>query len=363
MPPLPMTQPIDVDAAAERDVAAPLLAWYDRHARTLPWRVPPERSRGGERADPYRVWLSEVMLQQTTVAAVAPRYARLLDTWPDVKSLAAARQEDVLRAWAGLGYYSRARNLHACARAVVAEHGGRFPGTAAGLRALPGVGDYTAAAVAAIAFGEAVPVVDGNVERVVSRLVALPVPPVKAKAAIRRLVGAWVPPDRPGDFAQATMDLGATVCTPRAPACAICPLMHACDARAAGEPERYPVKAPKKVRPARRGAAFFARRADGAVLMTRRPDTGALAGTVSLPMSGWSSRADGATGAEAAPFPADWRHAGTAEHGFTHFSLALEVHVATLDGEAPEGCWWSHDPEDEGLTTLVRRVLEVADTG
>ena len=360
-------RPADREAGARgadpgaRPVAAALLPWYDRHARSLPWRRPPGASRGGGRPDPYRVWLSEIMLQQTTVAAVAPRYGRFLAVWPDVESLARASEADVLREWAGLGYYSRARNLHACAREVVARHGARFPRTAKGLRALPGVGEYTAAAVAAIAFGEAAPVVDGNVERMVSRVAALPVPPARAKAEVRRIVGTWVPADRPGDFAQATMDLGATICTPRSPACAVCPLLGLCDAQGAGEPERYPVKAPRKERPARVGAAFVARRSDGALLMTRRPARGLLGGTASVPMSDWSARADGDTGAARAPLAADWRAAGVAEHGFTHFSLTLHVHAATVEAAAPEGHWWSADPEREGLTTLVRRVLEVAD--
>ena len=357
--PSPPSRP--VTAAEPETIAAPLVEWYDRHARSLPWRVPPARSKAGERPDPYAVWLSEVMLQQTTVAAVAPRYERLLALWPDVRALADAGEEAVLREWAGLGYYSRARNLYACARTVVEEHGGSFPRTATELRALPGIGDYTAAAIAAIAFGEAVPVIDGNVERVVARLTALERPPARAKTEIREWVARAVLKERPGDFAQATMDLGATVCTPRSPACVVCPLVSLCAAARSGEPERWPLKLPKKVRPTRKGAAYVARRSDGALLMTRRPEGGTLAGTPAVPMSEWSSRRDGAMDGSAAPVSTDWREAGTARHGFTHFEIELTVLTARYEGEPPEGCWWSPDPETEGLTTLMRRVLEAVD--
>ena len=338
-------------------IADALLHWYDRNARSLPWRVPPGSA---ERADPYRVWVSEVMLQQTGTKVVAPRFERFVARWPTVRALAAASVDEVMGEWAGLGYYSRARNLHACASAVVNEHGGRFPETYDGLRALPGLGDYTAAAVAAIAFGQPVPVVDGNVERIVSRVVALDRPPKAAKREVRETVEAWVPADRPGDFAQATMDLGATVCTPRSPACLHCPIHAHCRAVAEGDPARFPVKAPTGKRPTRRGAAFVARRPDGAVLLTRRPPSGLLGGTVSVPMSEWSSRADGKTDSTAAPFPADWTLAGTAEHGFTHFTIRLDVWTAATGRDAPDGCWWSDDPEAEGVTTLLRRVLVAA---
>lgn len=337
-------------------IAADLLAWYDVHARRLPWRAPPNSSK---RSDPYAVWLSEVMLQQTTVKAVIPYHERFLERWPTVRDMATATEADVMSEWAGLGYYSRARNLHACARVVVEEHGGEFPRTARGLRALPGVGDYTSASIAAIAFGEPVAVVDGNVERVVSRLVMLDVPPVKAKRRVRDLVQGWVPADRPGDFAQATMDLGATICTPRKPVCALCPIAAHCEAFKNGDPLAYPVKIAKKSRPLRRGAAFVARRTDGATLLTRRPAQGLLGGTVSVPMTDWSSRQDGETGSDAAPFEANWQLRGQATHGFTHFEIMLDVFTVTIDVEAPPGMWWSDDPEREGLTTLLRRVLAV----
>ena len=338
-------------------IADALLPWYDRHARRFPWRVPPGSS---ERPDPYRVWVSEIMLQQTGTTVVVPRFGRFIARWPTVGDLAAASAEEVMEEWAGLGYYSRARNLHACARAVVEEHGGRFPENHDALRALPGLGDYTAASVAAIAFGRAVPVVDGNVERIVARVVALDRPPKLAKRAVREVVGEWVPTERPGDFAQATMDLGATVCTPRSPLCLHCPIRAHCRAAAEGDPARYPIKVAKAARRSRRGAAFVARRADSAVLLTRRPPSGLLGGTVSVPMSDWSARGDGATDASAAPFPADWVRAGTAEHGFSHFAIALDVWTAKVEHDAPEGYWWSHDPEAEGVTTLLRRVLEAA---
>ena len=338
-------------------ISAPLLEWYDRNARILPWRVPPGAT---ERADPYRVWLSEVMLQQTTVKAVIPFFERFTARWPSVAELAAAGQSEVMAEWAGLGYYSRARNLHACARAIVDRHGSAFPRTAAELRALPGIGDYTSASIAAIAFGEAVPVVDGNVERVVARQIALDVPPARAKARVRETVSEWLDPKRPGDFAQATMDLGATICTPRNPVCALCPISAACVARRAGDPLDYPVKAPKKVRPVRRGTAFVARRPDGAVLLTRRAETGLLGGTVCPPTSGWSSREDGPLGLDGAPLVAEWALAGRAEHGFTHFEIVLDVYRAETDAEAPAGHWWSTDPDAEGLTTLARRILEAA---
>src|SRR3954471_21180672 len=235
-----------------------LLAWYDRHRRDLPWRAKP-----GERADPYRVWLSEVMLQQTTVAAVRPFYERFLKRFPTVKRLAAAPVEEVMQAWAGLGYYSRARNLHACARAVAERHGGRFPDTEEGLRRLPGIGAYTVAAIAAIAFNRPAAAVDGNVERVVSRLFLVETPLPKAKPMIRDLAEALVPAERPGDFAQSLMDLGATICTPKRPACAVCPWLGACRARAAGVQETLPRKGPKAEGVLRRGAAFVALRGDG----------------------------------------------------------------------------------------------------
>ena len=314
---------------------AALLAWYDRHRRALPWRAT-----GRARPDPYAVWLSEVMLQQTTVAAVKGFYARFLALWPDVAALAAAPREAVLKEWAGLGYYARARNLHDCAQAVVERHGGRFPSTEAALRALPGIGDYTAAAVAAIAFGEVATVVDGNVERVMTRLRAVETPVPAARPEIKRLTAALVPPGRPGDFAQATMDLGATICTPRSPACALCPLAGSCAAHAAGTELRYPRKLPKKATPRRFGAMAVVERQDGAVLVRTRPAKGLLGGMTEFFGSDWGAASpDAAAMAQASD--AALRAVGTVEHVFTHFALTLDVYRGrSHGGVAPEGCRW-----------------------
>ncbi|GIL02051.1 MAG: A/G-specific adenine glycosylase [Alphaproteobacteria bacterium] len=345
--------------------AARLLDWYDRHARALPWRVGPADRRAGIRPDPYHVWLSEVMLQQTQVATVGEYYRRFLARWPTVADLAAAPADEVLKAWAGLGYYSRARNLKKCAEAVALAHGGRFPQTAAGLRQLPGIGDYTAAAVAAIAFDEAVAVIDGNVERVVARLNAIDTPPARARLAIRAGATAMLPPARFGDFAQALMDLGATVCTPRRPSCRQCPLNAECAARAGGTPEAYPVRQERDARPLRRGAAFVAIDAGGAVLLRRRPTHGLLGGMAAVPTSDWTARADGATGIEAAPFAAPWLPAGGVRHVFTHFALELEVWRARLDRRPAAEGWWSAPDAlaGEALPSVMRKVIEAAIPG
>jgi A/G-specific adenine glycosylase len=294
-----------------------LLAWYDRHARVLPWRVPP----GQGRADPYRVWLSEVMLQQTTVAAVRAYFLRFTDLWPDVRHLAAAPEAQVMAEWAGLGYYARARNLMACARAVAAL--GAFPDTREGLAALPGIGPYTSAAIAAIAFDRPETVVDGNVERVVARLFAVQTPLPAAKPELVALAGALTPARRPGDYAQAMMDLGATICTPRSPACGICPLNGDCAARAQGIAAELPRKSPKKPRPIRQGTVWIGLTGDS-VLVETRPDKGLLGGTLAFPSSGW----DGSD--LPPPADADWREIGTVRHVFTHFALDLAVFSAGL---------------------------------
>ena len=354
------------DSVDRAPIAGRLLAWYDRHHRDLPWRVPPHRIAAGERPDPYRVWLSEVMLQQTTVQAVKAYFLRFVELWPSVGDLAAAPSDDVMKAWAGLGYYSRARNLHACARAVAELPGGRFPDTEEGLRALPGIGTYTAAAIAAIAFGRPSAVVDGNVERVTTRLLALETPLPLAKPAIRDYVAGILPQDRPGDFAQAMMDLGATICTPRRPACAICPLREDCAGLRSGDPERFPVKAPKAERPRRRGIAFVAVRNDGAVLLRRRPDKGLLGAMAEPPTDGWSSRQDSAAGNADALFPAAWRPVGSIVHVFTHFELTLDVHRADVgDMPAPAGHWWSRPDAiySEALPTVMKKVIEAAMPG
>lgn len=303
------------------------------------------------------------MLQQTTVAAVRPYFQRFTERWPTVQALAVADDGDLMGAWAGLGYYARARNLLACARTVATDHDGRFPSTAASLRDLPGVGDYTSAAIAAIAFGEPVAVVDGNVERVVTRLAAVETAMPAARAAVRGIVDAMVPADRPGDFAQAMMDLGATVCTPKRPACILCPLSETCDARLAGTQERYPVKLAKRPKPQRKGAVFVAiRMSDDAVWLRRRPPSGLLGGMAEPPSTGWSSRADGACGSGAAPFEAEWTQAGTVEHGFTHFDLALEVWTSRIDHTPAGEGWWAAAELDgkTQLPTLMRKAIERA---
>jgi A/G-specific adenine glycosylase len=328
-------------------VTRPLLAWYDRHARVLPWRSPP----GSPLPDPYRVWLSEVMLQQTTVSAVIPHFERFTARWPTVAALAEADEADVMAAWAGLGYYSRARNLVAAARMVAAR--GDFPASEAELRQLPGLGAYTAAAIAAIAFGEAAAVVDANVERVAARLYAVADPLPGARGVLRRHVAALTPTDRPGDFAQAMMDLGSAVCTPRNPKCLVCPLAGPCAARAAGEQERYPVKAPKRARPERKGTAWWIERG-GAVLLVTRPPRGMLGGMRALPSDDWSARGDGNG---AAPVAAEWREAGRVRHGFTHFDLELAVKVAVVGEGVLDGEWWPIDRlAQAGLPTLFARA-------
>jgi A/G-specific adenine glycosylase len=341
---------------------ADLLAWYDRHARRLPWRVPPEERAAGVVPDPYRVWLSEVMLQQTTVAAVKAYFEAFLGRWPRLTDLAAAPREEVMKAWAGLGYYSRARNLKACAEAVAERHGGVFPDTEEGLRGLPGIGAYTAAAIAAIAFDRPAPVVDGNVERVLTRVFAVDTPLPAAKPEIRRLAALLTPAERPGDYAQAVMDLGATICTPKRPACGLCPWNAACAARAAGTQERYPLKAAKAERPVRRGTAFVAVRADGAVLLRRRPDKGLLGGMTEVPGTGWAAEAPAAE----PPVPGQWtRIAVPVEHTFTHFHLVLDVLKGNVDGKPPVNHWWS-SPEDlpgEALPSVMKKAVEAAIPG
>ncbi len=350
--------------ASRQPIAQALLDWYDRHHRDLPWRTPPDQRQRGIMPDPYHVWLSEIMLQQTTVEAVKPFFRDFLRRWPRVGDLAAAQQEDVMKAWAGLGYYSRARNLHLAAQAVASAGG--FPDSAERLRALPGVGAYTSAAIAAIAFDRAEAVVDGNVERVVTRLYAIETPLPAAKPLVRDRVAALVPAERPGDFAQATMDLGATICTPRRPNCMLCPVREHCRALATGDPARFPIKAEKAERPKRVGAAFVAVRDDGAVLLRRRAPTGLLGGMTEVPGTAWTARADGATGVEAAPFPANWRMAGSAAHVFTHFELEIAVWRAEVGAmDAPDGHWWSapKDLLDEALPTVIKKVIEAAIPG
>ncbi len=319
-----MSDPGEITFAKARAIQRRLLAWYDSHARVLPWRVGPAARARGERPDPYRVWLSEVMLQQTTVAAAEGHFHRFCARWPDVEALAAAPLETVLEAWAGLGYYARARNLHACARAVAAA-GGRFPDTEDALRALPGIGPYTAAAVAAIAFDRPAAVLDGNIERVTARLFAETAPLPGVKPRLRAHAARLTPETRPGCHAQALMDLGATVCTPRRPACGVCPLIENCAARAQGIAEQLPAKAPKTAKPVRLGIAFAAV-AGGRVLVVRRPPKGLLGGMLALPSTDWAEAAPSPT----PPLPASWQSVGEVRHTFTHFHLRLEIRRADL---------------------------------
>jgi len=331
----------------------------------LPWRAKP-----GERPDSYRVWLSEIMLQQTTVRAVAPFYARFLARWPDVRALAAAPLEEVLKSWAGLGYYARARNLHACARAVMARHGGEFPQSEAELLALPGIGAYTAAAIAAIAFDVPTSPVDGNVERVIARLFAVAEPLPGAKSELRRLARRLTPQRRAGDFAQAMMDLGATICTPKKPACALCPWSDGCAARARGEAETLPRRTPKREGTLRRGAAFVAQRADGFLLLRTRPAKGLLGGMAEVPTTQWSKDFDEAAALDQAPqFRSTkrqraiaWRRLpGVVRHVFTHFPLELSVYAVELPAHmlAPAGTRWiaSSEISREALPSLMRKVV------
>jgi A/G-specific adenine glycosylase len=343
-------------SASTQTIADDLLRWYDRQARALPWRAPP----GDPPPDPYRVWLSEVMLQQTTTAAVAPYFARFTQRWPTVTALAAAEDGDVMAAWAGLGYYARARNLLACARAVTAQ-GGRFPDSEAALRELPGLGAYTAAAVAAIAFGQRAVVVDANVERVVARLFAIDRPLPGARPAIRERADGITPDARAGDFAQAMMDLGATVCTSRDPRCLLCPIAGHCAGRASGEPSRFPVKAAKAARPSRTGTAWWIVR-NRAVWLERRPGNGMLGGMRALPDDGWSARADGHA---PPPLSGPWQPGGAVDHVFTHFALHLRLALYSGDDwarlDSRMGEWWPLDRlEEAGLPTLFAKAARLA---
>ncbi len=337
-----------------------MLAWYDRRRRALPWRARP-----GARAEPYHVWLSEIMLQQTTTATVAPYFRAFLARWPRIEDLAAAALDDVLHAWQGLGYYARARNLHKCAQAVAGTYGGRFPESEEALVRLPGIGVYTAAAISAIAFDRPATVVDGNVERVMARLYAVEAPLPGARSRLRALAEALTPARRPGDYAQAVMDLGATVCTPREPACDACPWSRACLARAQGTARELPRRAAKAQRPTRLGVAFWAVRADGAVLLRRRAETGLLGGMMEVPSTPWREAAWSDAEAHAcAPVEARWRRLpGTVHHTFTHFRLELGVLAADVDGDAA-GVWCPPGRLGEhALPTLMKKVVRLALAG
>ncbi|MBI1273081.1 MAG: A/G-specific adenine glycosylase [Alphaproteobacteria bacterium] len=351
--------------------ASLLLAWYDRHRRVLPWRALP-----GQRPDPYRVWLAEIMLQQTTVAAVGPYYEKFLQRWPTVGALARAKLDDVMHAWAGLGYYRRARLLHACARAVVADHGGQFPSDEAALRALPGIGAYTAAAVTAIAFGRRANVVDGNVERVMARLFAVKKPLTESKRLLRAHAEKLLPASRFGDYAQALMDLGATVCTPGKPRCYLCPLQGACVAFARGIAAALPARAVKKAKPLRQTTAYWLVNQRGEVLLRRRPPEGLLGGMVEVPSAPWRERGEkqpvrlkkNKDGAEKTHAPARTRWkmlAGDVRHSFTHFDLHIRVAVGKIRssraGGSIQGFWVKRGAvEDQGLPSVMRKIARHA---
>lgn len=339
-----------------------LLLWYDSHHRTLPWRISPRERLAGITADPYRIWLSEIMLQQTTVEAVKSYFRVFTEKWPTVMDLAAASQDDVLRAWAGLGYYSRARNLKKCAHIICAEYGGRFPSDLTSLKSLPGIGDYTAAAIASIAFDLPTAVVDGNVERVITRLYALASPLPFAMPEIRTYMQALTPDERSGDFAQAMMDLGAMICTPRRPACVICPLNDNCQALKTADPEFFPVKAPKKEKPMRVGAAFIAV-SNGEVYLRGRAETGLLGGMAEVPTTSWTARLDGETELDAAPFPANWIATGNITHVFTHFELRLKIYKAhDVEKDIAAGGWWVKVDKlgGEALPTVMKKAIAAA---
>lgn len=332
-----------------RDEAAALLSWYGRHARVMPWRIPPG---SGQRPDPYRIWLSEVMLQQTTVAAVRAYFDRFTTRWPTVDDLAAAQDSDVMAEWAGLGYYARARNLLKCARAVRARGG--FPGDYEGLLTLPGIGPYTAAAVAAIAFDQPATVVDGNVERVMARLFNVDKPLPASKPDLTTHAAELTPQQRPGDYAQAVMDLGATICTPRNPACGICPLRDYCAAFAAGTQTSLPRKTPKPEKPTRSGSLWLARHPDGRWLVEERPAKGLLGGMIGFPGNGWDSK----TAHLAPPVVANWADAGAIRHTFTHFHADLSVLTATTSAPPDHGMFQPINPDS--LPTLMRKAFDLA---
>ena len=336
-----------------------LLAWYDVHAREMPWRVPPLARKNGVMPDPYKVWLSEVMLQQTTVAAVRDYFRAFVAKWPTIDALAAAEDADVMAAWAGLGYYARARNLLKCARAVSKEHGGVFPDTREPLSALPGIGPYTAAAISAIAYDRPETVVDGNVERVMARLYAIKEPLPASKPALTDRARALTPRKRPGDYAQAVMDLGATICTPRSPACGICPLIDTCMARAAGVAAELPQRTPKKAKPTRFGYIYIGRRTDGAWLVEERPKKGLLGGMLGFPGSDWAQDPP-----EAPPLDIGWTNPKLeVRHVFTHFHLRLSIRTARLPMNAAptRGQFMPNDMfSPDNLPTVMRKAHDLA---
>ncbi len=336
-----------------------LLQWYDAHARAMPWRVGPADRAAGIRPDPYRVWLSEVMLQQTTVAAVKDYFHRFTSRWPTVKDLAAAADADVMGEWAGLGYYARARNLLKCARVVAHDLDGAFPDTYEGLLKLPGIGPYTAAAIASIAFDRPEVVLDGNVERVMARLHDIHDPLPGSKPLLKERAAELTPQERPGCHAQAVMDLGATICTPRSPACGICPWRDPCAARVAGTAAELPKKTPKKPKPTRHGIIYLARSGKGDWLLERRPDKGLLGGMLGWPGSEWNDSPQ-----PTPPFQTDWQDLGVeVRHTFTHFHLILRVMVAELPSSFTPGPAQEvisrHAFRPSDLPTVMRKAFDL----
>ncbi len=342
----------------EFNVSTALLDWYDRHARKMPWRVGPADRAAGVRPDPYHVWLSEVMLQQTTVAAVRDYFLRFTARWPTVDALAAAPDDQVMGEWAGLGYYARARNLLRCARIVTDVHAGQFPDTHDGLLKLPGIGPYTAAAISSIAFDRPETVLDGNVERVMSRLYDIHDPLPGSKPQLKDKAAGLTPLERPGDHAQAVMDLGATICTPKSPACGICPLRAPCQSRLAGTQAELPRKTAKMPKPTRYGHVYIAQRGDGAMLLERRPDKGLLGGMLGWPGSDWSD-----TPIESPPFAGNWQVLpAEVRHTFTHFHLVLRIWAAPLpENSAPAGLTIieKHAFRPGDLPTVMRKAYDL----
>ncbi|WP_417258679.1 A/G-specific adenine glycosylase [Celeribacter sp.] len=338
------------------EIADTLLAWYDTHARDLPWRVSPQDRANGVTPDPYRVWLSEIMLQQTTVAAVKSYFERFTALWPTVQDLAAAPDDAVMAEWAGLGYYARARNLLKCARVIVADHGGVFPNDHATLLTLPGIGPYTASALSAIAFDAPETILDGNVERVMSRLYRVETPLPTSKPELMALATRLTPKHRAGDYAQAVMDLGATVCTPKSPSCGICPLSENCRARREGVAADLPKKLPKKPKPVRLGHIYVSRTAAKEWVLETRPEKGLLGGMLGWPTSEWSDAPS-----DRPPFDAEWQDIGAIRHTFTHFHLILRVHVSH-PVTAPQHAVLLHhsDFRPSDLPTLMRKAFDLS---
>lgn len=345
------------------DMTGRLLSWYGKNARQLPWRLRPGALTAGQRPDPYHVWLSEIMLQQTQVVTVKAYFLKFLQLWPDIFALAAAHDDDVMAAWAGLGYYSRARNLKKCADITAGELKGEFPDNVEALKQLPGIGEYTAAAIAAIAFNRPAVVVDGNVERVIARLYAIKTRLPAAKAEIRQKTAALVPDDHSGDFAQAMMDLGATICTPKNPNCQNCPLNRDCQALTKGVAEILPNRQKKLPKPQRKGAAFVIRNCHDQIWLQKRPVQkgagGMLAGMAQIPTSDWSAKRDGKTGLAAAPFAGDWQYCDTVRHTFTHFHLTLEIWQINVEEICGLQGWWVElaGLEAEALPSLMKKAI------